>query len=176
MKNDGSVQVFPTVVWSAGPGCHGNCGQKLYVKDGRLIKVEGDEDHPWNQGRACPRVLALKQYVYHPDRILHPLKRVGERGQGKFERITWDEAFDPCEKKLKQIRAEHGAEAVIFCQGTGRDIGGPISFLAYNFRESQLVSARALGSFLLHPPPRGHENHHGGLHGCRLLPISGQEV
>jgi anaerobic selenocysteine-containing dehydrogenase len=133
MTNDGSLKVFSTVAWSAGPGCHGNCGQKLYVKDGRLIKVEGDEDHPWNQGRACPRVLALKQYVYHPDRILYPLKRVGERGQGQFERITWDEAYDTCEKKLKQIREEHGAEAVIFCQGTGRDIGGPISFLAYNF-------------------------------------------
>ena len=88
--------------WSAGAGCHGNCGQKLYVKDGKLIKVEGDEDHPWNQGRACPRVLALTQYVYHPDRIYYPLKRVGERGEGKFERISWDEAFDTCEARLKE--------------------------------------------------------------------------
>jgi anaerobic selenocysteine-containing dehydrogenase len=133
MKKDEDVEVFPTVVWSAGAGCHGNCGMKLYVKDGKLIKVEGDENHPWNQGRACPRVLALTQYVYHPDRIIYPLKRVGKRGEGKFERISWDEAFDTCETKLRQIRDKYGAESVIFVQGTGRDIGGPISFLAYSF-------------------------------------------
>jgi len=133
MKKDEDVEVFPTVVWSAGAGCHGNCGMKLYVKDGKLIKVEGDENHPWNQGRACPRVLALTQYVYHPDRIIYPLKRVGKRGEGKFERISWDEAFDTCETKLREIRDKYGAESVIFVQGTGRDIGGPISFLAYSF-------------------------------------------
>ncbi|MBW1802941.1 MAG: hypothetical protein JRJ85_19695, partial [Deltaproteobacteria bacterium] len=63
MKEENGVKVYPTVVWSAGAGCHGNCGQKLYVKDGKLIKVEGDERHPWNQGRSCPRVLALAQYM-----------------------------------------------------------------------------------------------------------------
>ena len=104
MKNDEDVQVYKTNVWSAGAGCHGGCGQKLYVKDGKLIKIEGDESHPWNQGRACPRVLALTQYMYHPDRITYPLKRVGERGEGKFERISWDEAFDTVESKLKAIR------------------------------------------------------------------------
>ena len=129
----GNIEIFPTVTWSAGAGCHGNCGQKLYIKDGELIKIEGDENHPWNQGRSCPRVLALKQYMYHPDRITYPLKRVGRRGEGRFERISWDEAFDTCEKRLKEIRDQFGAESVIFAQGTGRDVGGPISFLAYSF-------------------------------------------
>ncbi|MGA3127692.1 MAG: molybdopterin-dependent oxidoreductase [Candidatus Korobacteraceae bacterium] len=133
MKIESGVQEFKTVVWSAGAGCHGNCGQKLYVKDGKLIRVEGDETHPWNQGRACPRVLALTQYINHPDRITTPLKRVGARGEGKFEAISWDEAYDTCEMKLKDIRTEYGAESVIFVQGTGRDIGGPISFLAYSY-------------------------------------------
>ncbi len=127
------VDVFRTVTWSAGAGCHGNCGQKLYVKDNKVIKVEGDEDHPWNQGRSCPRVLALKQYMYHPDRITKPLKRIGKRGEGKFEEITWEEAFDTCEDRLREIKEKHGAESVIFAQGTGRDIGGPISFLAYSY-------------------------------------------
>lgn len=129
----GKTEIFPTVTWSAGAGCHGNCGQLLYIKDGELVKIEGDENHPWNQGRSCPRVLALKQYMYHPDRITYPLKRVGERGEGRFERISWDEAFDICEKRMKEIKDKHGAESVIFAQGTGRDIGGPISFLAYSF-------------------------------------------
>jgi anaerobic selenocysteine-containing dehydrogenase len=127
------VEVFPTVAWSAGPGCHGGCGQKLYVKDGQLIKIEGNEDHPFNQGRSCPRVLALTQYMYHPDRITQPLKRVGERGEGKFEPISWDEAYDICEQRMNAIKEEYGAEAVIFAQGTGRDIGGPLSFLTYSF-------------------------------------------
>jgi anaerobic selenocysteine-containing dehydrogenase len=133
MGNDKSIQVFPTVTWSAGAGCHGSCGQKLYVKDGKLIKVEGDEDNPWNQGRSCPRVLALTQYTYHPDRITRPLKRVGNRGEGKFEPISWKEALDICEAKMKDIRDKYGAESVVFAQGTGRDVGGPISFLAYNY-------------------------------------------
>ena len=133
MGFDKDVDVFQTTTWSAGAGCHGACGQKLYVKDGKLIKVEGDENASWNQGRACPRVLALKQYVYHPDRITTPLKRVGQRGEGNFEAISWDEAFDTCEAKLRDIRDKHGAESVIFAQGTGRDVGGPISFLAYNY-------------------------------------------
>ena len=127
------TQVYPTVAWSAGAGCHGGCGQKLYVEDGKLVRVEGDENNPWNQGRSCPRVLALKQYMYHPDRITTPLKRVGARGEGKFAPIGWDEAFDTCEQRLKDIRDKFGAEAVVFGQGTGRDIGGPISFLAYSF-------------------------------------------
>lgn len=133
MVTNNNTKVFPTITWSAGAGCHGGCGQKLYVEDGKLVKVEGDEKSPWNQGRSCPRVLALKQYVYHPDRITQPLKRVGQRGEGKFEPISWDEAFDTCERKLKDIRDQYGAESVVFAQGTGRDVGGPISFLAYNY-------------------------------------------
>ena len=126
-------KIIRTTVWSAGAGCHGGCGVKLHVGHGRVVKVEGDEKHPWNQGRSCPRVLALTQYMYHPDRIIYPMKRAGKRGEGKWTRISWDEAFDTIEKKFREIRDQHGAESVIFCQGTGRDIGGPISFLAYAY-------------------------------------------
>jgi anaerobic selenocysteine-containing dehydrogenase len=133
MRVKKDIREIKTFAWSAGPGCHGGCGQKLYVQDGKLIRIEGDEDHPWSQGRSCPRVLAMTQYMYHPDRITTPLKRTGARGEGKFTPISWDEAFDICEKKLKDIRQEFGAESVIFCQGTGRDAGGPVSFLAYSY-------------------------------------------
>ena len=126
-------KVVRTTVWSAGPGCHGGCGAKVYVKDGKLVRVEGDEKHPYNQGRLCAPCLAMTQYMYHPDRIMHPMKRAGKRGEGKWEQISWDEAYDICEKKLKEIRDKYGAESVIFGQGTGRDIGGPISFLAYSY-------------------------------------------
>jgi anaerobic selenocysteine-containing dehydrogenase len=126
-------RIMDTTVWSPGPGCHGGCGAKLYVKDGKVVKVEGDERHPWNQGRGCSRLLAMTQFMYHKDRILHPLKRVGPRGDGRFERITWDEAYDTIEEKFKRIKADYGANAVIFIQGTGRDIGGPMSIVAYNY-------------------------------------------
>ena len=87
-------QVIKTTAWSPGPGCHGGCGVELYIKDGKVVRVEGDPDHPFSNGRVCSRLLACTQYFYHPERILHPMKRVGERGEGKWEQITWDEAFD----------------------------------------------------------------------------------
>ena len=127
------MTIHRTTAWSAGPGCHGGCGQKVFVKDGKMVKIEGDENHPWSQGRSCPKVLALTQYMYHPDRITRPLRRVGARGEGKFEPISWDEAFNTVEKRLNQIKQQYGAEAVIFSQGTGRDIGGPITMLCYSF-------------------------------------------
>jgi anaerobic selenocysteine-containing dehydrogenase len=127
------VQIFKTTTWSAGPGCHGGCGVLAYVKDGKLVKVEGDPDHPWSQGRLCPRCLSMTQYTYHPDRLRYPLKRVGERGEGKWEQISWDEAFDLVERSMKSIKEKYGAESVIFAQGTGRDIGGWLSMLAYAY-------------------------------------------
>ena len=132
MKDDG-VKIIKTTTWSPGPGCHGGCGILVHVKENKVIKVEGDPDHPWNQGRLCSRCLSMTQYMYHKDRLKKPLKRVGERGQGKFEEISWDEAFDLIEQKMKKIRDDHGPESVIFHQGTGRDIGGWISMLAYAF-------------------------------------------
>ncbi|MFA5906885.1 MAG: molybdopterin-dependent oxidoreductase, partial [Desulfobacula sp.] len=132
MKDDG-VKIIKTTTWSPGPGCHGGCGILVHVKDNKVIKVEGDPDHPWNQGRLCSRCLSMTQYMYHKDRLRKPLKRVGERGEGKFEEISWDEAFDLIEEKMKKIRDDFGPESVIFHQGTGRDIGGWISMLAYAY-------------------------------------------
>jgi anaerobic selenocysteine-containing dehydrogenase len=94
----GKRKVVNTTAWSPGCGSHGGCGFKLIVEDGKLVQVEGDECHPWNQGRVCPKGLALTQYMYNPNRVTHPLKRVGARGENKWEQITWEEAFDTCEK------------------------------------------------------------------------------
>ena len=88
------VKIVKMGAWSGGPGCHGGCGVEVYIKDGRVIKVEGDPDHPFLQGRTCPRVLATTQLMYHPDRLKYPLKRAGQRGEGKWARISWEEAYD----------------------------------------------------------------------------------
>jgi len=116
-----------------GPGCHEGCGVLLYVKDGKLVKVEGDPDFPFNQGRLCPRCLALPQVVYHPDRLTHPLRRVGKRGEGKWKRITWEEAYDEIVRSFNDVKKKHGPESVIFCHGTARDIGPYVAKLAYSF-------------------------------------------
>ncbi|MDR3315049.1 MAG: molybdopterin-dependent oxidoreductase [Coriobacteriales bacterium] len=105
------------------PGCHNACGVLMYVKDGKLEKVEGDPENPYNQGRLCSRCLAMTDVVYHKDRLQYPMKRAREdRGKDKFERITWDEAYDIIESEFKRISAEFGPETIMSCQGTGRDI------------------------------------------------------
>lgn len=138
-------KVILSAMWSAGCGSHGGCGAEIYVKDGKVICVEGDPRHPHNQGRLCPKGLAIPQYMYHPDRVTTPLKRVGERGEGKWAPISWDEAYGTIETGLKDIRAKYGAESVIFCQGTGRDIGGPITFLMYAYGSPNWVQVGLAG-------------------------------
>ena len=128
-----NIQIKRTTSWSAGPGCHGGCGVLAHIQDGKLIKIEGDPEHPWSQGRLCSRALAITQYVYHPNRLRRPLRRIGKRGEGKWEEISWDKAYDIIEKKMKQIRHDFGPESFIFSMGTGRDIGPWICMLAYAY-------------------------------------------
>ena len=97
------------------------CGLKLYVNDeGRLVKVEGDENHPVTQGRLCPRCIALKDYVYNPARILVPLKRDrADRGKADaWEECSWDEAFGIVKENYERICAEYGPESIIGMSGT----------------------------------------------------------
>ncbi|MCM1565663.1 MAG: molybdopterin-dependent oxidoreductase [Dehalobacter sp.] len=118
---DGTV-VTRTCAWSP-PGCHSvGCGLRLYVKDGKLVKVEGDPEHPITKGRLCVRCLALKEYVYHPDRIVYPMKRDRkDRGKNKWVRTTWDEAYDIIAKETHRIQKEYGNEAIMLFDGTGRE-------------------------------------------------------
>ncbi len=134
-------EIVRTTTWSAGPGCHGGCGVLAYIEDGKLVKVEGDPEHPWSQGRLCSRCLAMTQYVYHPDRLRKPLKRMGERGEGKWQEISWDEAYDLIEEKMVKIRDEFGPESFIFSMGTGRDIGAWICMLAYAYGSPNVMFA-----------------------------------
>jgi anaerobic selenocysteine-containing dehydrogenase len=83
----------------------------------------------------------MTQYVEHPDRLTKPLKRVGKRGDGKWKEISWDEALDLVEKRMKKIREDFGPESVIFSMGTGRDIGPWICMLAYSFGSPNVMFA-----------------------------------
>jgi anaerobic selenocysteine-containing dehydrogenase len=134
-------RIVRTTTWSAGPGCHGGCGVLAHIEEGKLVKVEGDPEHPWNQGRLCSRCLAMTQYFYNPDRLKRPLKRVGERGEGKWQEISWEEAFDLIEEKMGRIREQYGPESFIFSMGTGRDIGAWICMLAYAYGSPNVMFA-----------------------------------
>ena len=81
-----------------------NCGVNAYVKDGRMVKLEGMDEHPQSKGRMCVKGLSGRQFAYREDRILTPLKRVGERGEGKFEPITWEQAYDEIASRLNGSR------------------------------------------------------------------------
>ncbi len=115
------------------PGCHPvGCGVRLHVKDGELVKVEGDPNHYITKGALCPRALTVREYMYHPDRILYPIKRAREdRGKDKWERITWDEALDIIKTKHEEITGKYGPETMLVFTGTGRDANNYYSLLAY---------------------------------------------
>jgi anaerobic selenocysteine-containing dehydrogenase len=94
----------------------------LHVKEGKVVKVEGDPDHPITQGRLCVRCLTLPEYIYNDDRILTPLYRdPKDRGKDKWEPISWDKALDIIEERVNEIKKNYGAEAIVAFQGTGRE-------------------------------------------------------
>lgn len=99
--------------------CHANCGVLAYVKDGDVIKIEGDPNYS-NQGGLCCRGTSALLHVNHPARVNHALKRVGEKGAGQWEQIPYDQAIQEVADKLNQIKAESGAEAVASAGGTTR--------------------------------------------------------
>ncbi len=97
--------------------CHGGCGVIAHVRNGQVIKIEGDPDSPISRGTLCSKGLAITQVAYHPDRILHPMKKGGKG----WERISWDEALDTVAGNFKKVIEEHGPESLFIGQGTGRD-------------------------------------------------------
>jgi thiosulfate reductase / polysulfide reductase chain A len=100
--------------------CHGGCGTLLHVRDGVLVKVEGDPQSPLNHGRLCPIGTVTVDLVNHPDRLKYPQRRVGSRGLGQWTRISWDEALNEIAERLLAIRREFGPEAIALGTGTGR--------------------------------------------------------
>ncbi len=94
--------------------CFWRCGVLASVADGKVVRVEGNPDHPLNRGRLCARGNAGVDLLNDPDRLTHPLLRTGKRGEGKLKRATWNEALDFLAERLTAIRDKHGPEAVAF--------------------------------------------------------------
>jgi anaerobic selenocysteine-containing dehydrogenase len=105
---------------------HGGCALLAHVEDGKILKIEGDPDSPFSRGQVCAKGLAQLERINHPDRLLYPLKRKGERGENKWDRVSWDEALDTIVDKLRDTLSRDGQRAVAFAQGTPK---GPELFL-----------------------------------------------
>ncbi len=116
ISNDSTTSVLKSVCRS----CHGGCGVLLHVRDGVLVKVEGDRESPLNHGRLCPIGTVTTDLVYHPDRLKYPMRRKGKRQSGEWERIPWDDALDEISQRVLAIREHHGPEAIALGTGTGR--------------------------------------------------------
>ena len=102
--------------------CGGNCLLKVCVEKGRITKILSEQVPNGQDGPElcrCPRGLAQLERVYDSDRLRHPMKRVGERGEGQFERISWDEALDTIAAELSRIREAYGTQAVLNFHGSG---------------------------------------------------------
>ncbi len=110
--------------------CSTVCGITGHVKDGRIIKVEGNPADPNSRGRLCARGQSALNHQYHPERLLHPLKRVGARGEGKWKRITWDEAYDEIAERLNAVRESGRLEEFAFHQGRNRTPDATTRFLS----------------------------------------------
>jgi len=85
--------------------CPDTCAMQVTVEQGRVVRIQGDPDHPTTHGALCTKVSRYAERTYHPERVLHPLRRVGRKGEGRFERIGWDAALEEIAARLQAIAA-----------------------------------------------------------------------
>lgn len=110
------------IVWGqCSVNCGGQCIFKWHVQDGKITYMETDDtgDPEGIQARACLRGRTMRRWVNSPDRLLYPMKRVGKRGEGKFEQISWDEALDTIAEKIQYTIDTYGNEAIYVTHGSG---------------------------------------------------------
>jgi anaerobic selenocysteine-containing dehydrogenase len=101
-------------------GCHGVCQVLVHMEGQRVVKVAGDPESPTSRGYLCPKGAAAPEILYHKDRLTHPLRRAGGRGEKKWERVSWDEAITEMADRFDRVRRESGTEYLAVAQGTGR--------------------------------------------------------
>ncbi len=99
-------------------GCHSECGVLAHVVDGRVSKITADSNHPSSRGYICIKGTNYAQFTYHRDRLKYPLKRVGEKGKGKWARISWDQALDEIAAGLTAVKEAYGARSIGAFHGT----------------------------------------------------------
>ena len=98
--------------------CHCDCGVLAHVKNGTITKIEGDPDSPTSRGGLCPKGWASLEFLNHPDRLRHPLRRAEDRGEGKWHRLTWEQALDHAAEQLEKIGKQYTRCGVLFMAGS----------------------------------------------------------
>ena len=102
-----------TVLAACPHDCPDTCSMLVTVEDDRVVKVRGNPDHPFTDGRLCVKINHYEERIHHADRVLHPLKRTGPKGSGQFTRITWQAALDEITGRWKKTIEEHGPTAIL---------------------------------------------------------------
>ena len=111
-------------VYSTCIGCIGNCGAIYEVENNKITKARGNPDHPITKGFMCPKGLAVEEIRSSPDRLKQPLKRTGQKGEGKWAAISWDEAIDEIADNLSSVKSAYGPEAVAVADGFSGVLAG----------------------------------------------------
>jgi anaerobic selenocysteine-containing dehydrogenase len=109
--------------------CGRYCGLNVTLEGNRMVKVEGMPEHYASKGGICGKGLASAQFEYDPKRLIYPLKRIGERGSGKWERISWGEAYNIISERLHEIRENDGPQALVYHRGRAPDWGPNWSYV-----------------------------------------------
>jgi len=123
--------------------CVWRCGLLAKVKDNRVVKLEGNPEHPHSRGKLCPRGQSGLMNTYDPDRVLTPLIRVGKRGEGLFRQASWDEALDMVASKMSTIKDTYGPEAMVF--SSTHNLSQPLfENLLYSFGSPNYGTQRSL--------------------------------
>ncbi len=123
--------------------CVWRCGVRAKVVEGKVVKLEGNPEHPHSNGKLCARGQSGLMNTYDPDRVLTPLIRVGKRGEGKFRQATWSEALDEVAEAMLKIKNTYGAEAMVF--SSTHNLSQPLfENLLYGFGSPNYGTQRSL--------------------------------
>ncbi|MFH1481011.1 MAG: molybdopterin-dependent oxidoreductase, partial [Pseudomonadota bacterium] len=143
---------------------HGGCTLLVGVKGNRIVKVKGDPEGFLNKGYICPKGIASPDRLTHPDRLKYPLKRIGKRGEGKWARVTWDEALDEIAGNLIALREKQGARSVGFGVGMPKGLDHFVLIrLANIFGSPNVIAIQDV----CHAP-----REITGLHTCGFYPVA----
>ena len=143
---------------------HGGCGLLVGVQGNAIVQIKGDPEGYLNKGYTCFKGRVSADRLTHPDRLRHPLKRAGERGEGKWERISWDQALDETAENLNRIKEKHGARAVGFGVGMPKGLEHFVLIRLANIFGSPNVIA---SQDVCHAP-----REITGMHTCGFYPVA----
>lgn len=141
-----AIDDIETTSWTAcAVNCGSRCPLKVVSKGGKVIRIEAEggaaDSCDWPQARACLRGRSIRQRLYSAERLQYPMKRVGPRGEGKFVRISWEEALDTVAAKLQSTIAKYGNEAIYFASGSG-------NYALVSSRHSSMRFLHMIGGYL----------------------------